>query len=269
MFYSALSLFISSLLIQYVGSYFDPSFNLLTSRGTGKIIFTLLAIGHLLAMALAHSRTFFQESLNVNVFFLWRDSWLRYFLTTFAVFFGLHVGMLCLIGVSGYLSYNPSCVVTLKILLSIAFGFLVTFFLAWTEELIFRGIFFRYVAQMLPPLMSVLIASLVFMLAHDIIQPWNLLTCQWKLGLGLFLLGMMLNMIFLITGKLYVGMGAHAGLVFVKVIMRRIPLVTYLPSEQLPWWLQVDLRQSHLTHALFALTIFILLGIYLARKKAA
>lgn len=268
MLYSALLLSISSLSIQFIGSFFSPSFNLLASRGLGKIIFTLLVIGHVLGLALCHSRKFFQESLEINVYFLWQKPWVHYFLGMFLIFFSLHVLMLCLIGAAGYLTYNPSCLVTPKIIGSITLGFVVTFFLAWTEELIFRGIFFRYVAQMLSPLASVFVASLVFMLAHDIVRPWNLISCHWQLGLGLFLLGMMLNMLFLISGKLYVGMGAHAGLVFVKVILRRIPLVTYLPADQLPWWLTVDLRQSHLTHALFALTIMILLKMYLNKKGA-
>lgn len=269
MFYSALFLFISSLSLQLLGSCVDSSFNLLASRGTPKIIFTLLVIAHVMGLALTHSRKFFQDSLDINVYFLWKNRWIPAFLCTFSVFFSLHVLMLCGIGASGYLSYNSLYVITPKIIGSILFGFLVTFFLAWTEELIFRGIFFRYVAQSVSPLVSVFIASLVFMLAHDIVCPWNLFTSQWQLGLGLFLLGMMLNMLFLISGKLYVGMGAHAGLVFVKVILRRIPLVTYLPSHQLPWWLTADLRQSHLTHALFVVTILILLRWYFTKSRLA
>ncbi len=266
MFYSALFLLMSSLVTQMVGAFFSPSFNLLASRGVGKIIFTLLVIGHVMGLALTQSWQFFQESLEINVSFLWEKPWLKAFLSTFLIFFSLHTFILCCIGVAGYLDYNFLCNVSPKIVGSIVFGFVVTFFLAWTEELIFRGLFFRYVAQLISPLGSVFVASLVFMLAHDITAPWSLMTVNWQLGLGLFLLGVMLNMLFLISGKLYVGMGAHAGLVFVKVILRRIPLVTYLPADQLPWWLTVDLRQSHLTHVLFLIVILILLRCYQTKR---
>ncbi len=266
-FYSALLLLITSIVTQFLGAFFNPAFNLLASRGTEKIIFTLLVIAHLLGLALTRSKCFFQESLEINVYFLWRKPWVRSYVILFSVFFSLHVLMLCFIGATGYLSYNSAYQLTPKILGSICLGFVVTFFLAWTEELIFRGIFFRYIAHMVSPLMSVFVASLVFMLAHDLAGPWNLVTVHWQLGLGLFLLGVVLNLLFLISGKLYVSMGAHAGLVFVKVILRRIPLVSYLPTDQLPWWLAVDLRQSHLTHVLFMITILILLRVYFLRRS--
>lgn len=264
MIYSALFLLGNTFLIQYVGSLYNPSFNLLASRGFEKIIFTTLVIGHALALALTKSKEFFKKSLTINVYFLWQSKWIRSFLSMFFIFFSLHALMLFCIGSAGYLHYNPAYHVTLSIIRSIGLGFIVTFFLAWTEELIFRGILFRYINQILPPLTSVFIASLIFMFAHDLARPWNLITVHWHLGLGLFLLGMLLNLLFLISGKLYISMGAHAGLVFVKVILRRIPLIKYLPTEQLPWWLAIDLRQSHLTHILFGLTILLLLGYYTA-----
>jgi hypothetical protein len=89
------------------------------------------------------------------------------------------------------------------------------------------------------------------MLCHDLTNPLNLITKDWKLGLGLFLLGMMLNIIFVITQKLYTGMGAHAGLVFVKVILRRARFLVFLPAAQLPCWVNPDLRQSVLIHIMF------------------
>lgn len=60
-------------------------------------------------------------------------------------------------------------------------------------------------------------------------------------------------------------MGIHAGLVFVKVILRRLPLIGYLPEEQWQWWFAQDLRQAPLVHILFAIIILTLIIIY--RKK--
>ncbi len=137
-------------------------------------------------------------------------------------------------------------------------GFIVVFFLAWTEELIFRGTIYLYFAQYFQPLISLLITSTMFMFAHDLSNPLNLVTKNWQLGLGLFLLGALLNIIFITTKKLYTGMGAHAGLVFVKVALRRIPLIMYLPASQLPFWINKDLRMSPLIHLLFFALILVI-----------
>jgi hypothetical protein len=55
-------------------------------------------------------------------------------------------------------------------------------------------------------------------------------------------------------------MGAHAGLVFVKVALRRAPLIIF--SQHLPWWVHSDLRQSVLVHAFFMIIIILLLILY-------
>lgn len=94
------------------------------------------------------------------------------------------------------------------------------------------------------------------MLAHDLTNPLNLVTVHWHLGLGLFLLGFFLNLLFFLSGRLAVSMGAHAGLVFVKVFLRRIPLVSY--AAVVPWWFDPDLRQSPAVHALFIVSIIII-----------
>jgi membrane protease YdiL (CAAX protease family) len=127
--------------------------------------------------------------------------------------------------------------------------------LAWTEELIFRGTIFPYFEQFYSTIPSIVLTSLIFMLVHNLKNPLMLLSCDWKLGLGLFLLGVLLNQIFVITRKLYAGMGVHAGLVFVKVVLRRIPFLSSVP----------DLRQSYLVHILFLFTIVTLFFVY--RKK--
>jgi len=61
-------------------------------------------------------------------------------------------------------------------------------------------------------------------------------------------------------------MGAHAGLVYIKVLLRRIPLIT-IPTA-IPWWFSPDLRQSIIIHILFALAIVgIMLWAALKTKK--
>ncbi|MEI6806837.1 MAG: CPBP family intramembrane glutamic endopeptidase [Myxococcaceae bacterium] len=224
LFYTALLLLFNSLVIQAVGHWFEPSFNLLANRGVGKIIFMLLVVGHMLWLAR-------RASLELNFHFK-----LKYFFGYFFVFFVLHMLMIILLNNLG----SPE--VSLKILGSIALGFIATFFLACAEEMIFRGILFRYFSQTLPIYLSIFLTSLIFMFSHNLSEGW-------RLGLGLFLLGVLLNLLFVSTKQLSASIGAHAGLVFVKVILRRVHFVGYTP---------LDLRQNHWVHLIFLILIIFL-----------
>lgn len=247
-FLSASSLFISFQIVQPIAYRLDSSLDLLASRGFGKIAFSIMAILQVFLFLSMQSKNFIESFLNTSVYYFWDKNFLKTILKYFFTFFILHwlvlVGLLAL----GQIAYNPNYVLSLSLIPNLAWGVLVTFFLAWSEELIFRGMFYPYFAQSWSPLTSLLSASLCFMLVHDLTNPINLVTINYKIGLGLFLLGLLLNTIYVISGKLYTGMGVHMGLVSVKVVLRRIPFLTFL-----------DLRQSHLVHVLFALTIIILI----------
>lgn len=164
---------------------------------------------------------------------------------------------------SGFSYYNKTQNITFAAIFSLPkgllFSFFIVFLLAWSEEVIFRGMLYSYFAQFYQPFSSIIITSLIFMFAHDLSNPLNLITKNWQLGLGLFFLGILLNLIFVLTGKLYTGIGAHMGLVAVKVFLRRIPLVEFIPEDQLPFWINNDLRQSLVIQALFLVVIILLI----------
>jgi hypothetical protein len=106
------------------------------------------------------------------------------------------------------------------------------------------------------------------MFAHNLTNHLALITTNWQLGLGLFLLGILLNLIFIDTQKLYAGMGLHAGIVFVKVILRRAPFLIFLPPNFIPFWIRKDLRMAPLTHFLFFVVIlFFIYKIFIYKKK--
>ncbi|MBX9830624.1 CPBP family intramembrane metalloprotease [Candidatus Babeliales bacterium] len=265
---SALSFGIIFAMLEPLARLLDPSLTLFASRGAGKIVQTILAISHVLLLLSLQPLSFLRTWFKQNIRFLGSTSWLKDFFTMFIIFFTLHSALLGALWLAGYTHINPAWgSLSLGLLASMGFGFLATFMLAWTEELIFRGTVLPFLKQFLSPLESIFWSALVFMLCHDFSNPLNLLTVDYKLGLGLFLLGFMLALIFHISGKLYAGMGAHAGLVFVKVIMRRAPLLIYLPASQLPWFVNADLRQSFLVHALFVLVIISLMIAYRDRLK--
>lgn len=256
---SALSIFISFKVLQPIAYLIDPSFNLLSNRGIGKVAFVTLVILQIILFIVTQSKQFFNKFLKTNILFFSKLDWIKKYLKYFIIFFSLHALMLCIFVLVGFAKFNPILEnITLKLFLRILFGFIVTFFLAWTEELIFRGTLFPYFEQTLSTFSSLIITSVIFMFVHNLTNPLDLITTNWRLGLGLFLLGLLLNLIFIDTKKLYTGMGAHAGLVFVKVFLRRMPLLIFLPATQLPSWINKDLRMSNLIHIFFLIAVIIM-----------
>lgn len=258
---SALSILISFLIIQPPATWLDPSFSLFANRGMGKIGITVLVIAQIIWLLLMAPRTMWRQFVTTNFSFFLSRLWLKTFFVFFTIFFIAHVFFL-----GSFLATNTATLTLSHLELlrpslffKIAFGFVATFFLAWTEELIFRGTVFPLVNQHMAAIPSALIASSIFMAAHDLSNPLNLVTIHWKLGLGLFLLGLFLNLIFITTKKLYAGMGAHAGLVFVKVVLRRLPLLAFAPLSAMPWWLDKDLRQAPLTHSILLVGCLIMI----------
>lgn len=265
-FLSAFSIIISFKIIQPIAYLIDPSYSLLSNRGIGKVAFITLVILQIILFLMTQSSKFFINFLKTNLYFFLKLTWIKKYLKFFFLFFTLHALILYIFTIVGFAKFNQMWgTFTFKLFLKILFGFIVTFFLAWTEELIFRGTLFPYFRKTLSTFSSLIITSTIFMFVHNLTNPLDLVTTNWKLGLGLFLLGLLLNLIFINTETLYAGMGAHAGLVFVKVFLRRIPLLIFLPAAQLPYWINKDLRMSNLIHIFFLITILIML--FKTRKK--
>lgn len=258
---SVLSVFITFFIIQPLALWLDPTFSLLSNRGVGKTAFIILIIFQILLLFCFLPKQFLEKFLQTNFYFFKNKNWIKKFSLYFLIFAFLHILILFFVWTSGfaYLNYDWGHL-SLSLFLKILFGFFVVFLLAWTEELIFRGTIYLYFAQHFKPIISLLLASTIFMFAHNISGTLTL-----QLGIGLFLLGMLLNLIFIKTEKLYAGMGAHAGLVFVKVFLRRVPLLVFLPEAQLPIWMSKDLRTSPIIHGLFL--ILIIFFIIQNRKK--
>lgn len=261
---SAFSLFVSFHILQPLALALDPTFTLLANRSVGKISFTILVIAHIAWLMTTLPYATCAQWIRTNVAFLGSRRWLTPFFLTFACFFAFHW---IVIGASVALGHATVDWQALSLIgpksLSLLMGFVATFFLALTEEAIFRGTIYPILRQSFSPLASITGTSLIFSLAHSITNPLLLVTDDFALGLGLFLLGFMLNIIFASQNNLYIGMGAHAGLVYVKVFLRRIPLIHL--STNLPWYIHEDLRQSTAVHSIFILVIVSLIIFY--RKK--
>lgn len=263
---SALSLFISFFILQTIASFVDPELSLLARGGLGKVVLTAMVFWQLILFLSIQSTSFLDHFFQTNFLFFKTQKWVKPFLITFSIFFVLHALLMFFLYSNNIVQYNPNWgTINGSLLLKTTTAFGAVFTLAWSEELIFRGTLYPYFATYLTPLKSALIASMLFMFAHNLADPLILITQDWQLGLGLFLLGFMLNLLFIKYDKLYIGMGAHAGLVGLKVLLRRAPFLLFNAPAQLPFWAHTDLRQSFLVHGFFMIAIGIL--IYSLSKK--
>lgn len=257
---SALSVFITFLILQPLAIFFAPEFNLLNSRGIGKVAFIIIVIFQIILFISTLSTDFLYKFLKTNLYFFKEKDFIKKFFKYFSIFFILHTILLFIFYLFGFAIFNNEWgQISIQLILKIFFGFFVVFMLSWTEELIFRGTIFPYFEQYFSVFTSLILTSTIFMFVHDLKNPLNLITINWKLGLGLFLLGVLLNLIFIDTQKLYANMGAHAGLVFVKVLLRRAPIIIFLAQDKRPLWINKDLRMSHLVHILFFMAIIFLI----------
>ena len=265
-FLSALSLLLTYHLLQPLALWLDPSWGLLASRGMGKAAFTTMAFLQLLLFLSVQSGELLKRCFATSVSFLARPAWLTTFGKYFIIFATLHIILLACFVALGYAEVNAIWhLMTLSRWGVLLWSLFVTFMLAWTEELIFRGTIYLYLAEYYPTMLSVFLTSLIFMVCHFLSNPLTIFGADWKIALGLFLLGFLLNTVFAATGVLAANMGMHAGMVYIKVIQRKLPILTFLPATQLPAWVDPDLRACLLVHVLFASTAF--LFVIFNRKK--
>lgn len=265
---SVLSILITFIFVNPIACWLDPTFDLFANRGIGKIGITVLVIWHIFLLLFNCDKKLLIDFWQTNFLFFKNLKWIKAFGLFFIIFAVLHTLFLSGMYFAGFAVYVPVNInLNLSFAVKMLVGFIATFFLAWTEELIFRGTVYKFFAQELGLITSAILASVIFMLAHNLSNPLALVTVDWKLGMGLFLLGLMLNLFFVLTEKLYVGMGIHAGLVFVKVFLRRIPFITFLAPSLLPFYIDKDLRQSLLVHLFFVIVNIILIIKITCRSK--
>jgi membrane protease YdiL (CAAX protease family) len=132
--------------------------------------------------------------------------------------------------------------------------------LAISEELLFRGFLLRYLRwndSTAVTVSAVVVSSLIFAFVHNLRDPLGWLTPQlFPLFVGLFILGVLLAVTYLVTGSLWCSIGLHAGLVTVgEVLLRR----HVIAIDFSPWWLggANEIRMAPLVWLSFAVTAVI------------
>jgi hypothetical protein len=237
-----------------------PSFSLFSRRDFGKIAFIAIVLVHFLFLLNHSSKELFTGFLKTSFSFFANKSWLLDFAKTFLLATGIFTLLFATLTLTGFVRLaNPLPTWTDKTTISFLVGTIAAFTLAWSEEVIFRAGLYKYFEfHSFKPIPAAFVTSVIFSLSHDMKNPFSLMWPNWQLGLGLFLLGFILNLLFINSRKLASNIGFHAGLVFAgRVIYRSFPF--YVFSEPLPWWLNTDLRASALVQVIFALIVGYLL----------
>lgn len=254
---AALSLFFWSYSIQTIICYFNLGINILSEKNIGKIIFTFLALLHvdlfLRLQKKKYADSFYKTTF--GLFTLWSS--LTDFFSYFGLFFFIHLVVIALFVSMGHALFIPFFhALKYGFFKKAVWGFVATFFLVWSEEAIFRVALFSHFNRFISVRPAIFVTSFCFMVAHSFQDPVHFFVHEWRIAIGLFLFGVMLNSLYASTGKIITSMGAHAGIVFVKVLQRRILFVQFLPNINSVWLLDGDLRQSLLAYLLFSLCIF-------------
>lgn len=256
---SVLSFFISYLFLSpFFTSLFYP-LTLLDNRGIGKLLFSCMALYQVLLFIFCAAPKLYNRCITDSIQWLFTISGWRHYIYFFMIGFSAHAILLCIFYYLGYAQVAPSLLslLTFSKVIQCCMAAFITFLLAWSEESLFRGFFYNYFLQNHSQFFSVVLTSFIFMFAHGLSMPWLLITTEWRLGLGLFLLGLVLNMLYIKTGSLAASMGFHAGLVSLKVFLRRIPYITILPSSS--YLVSVDVRQSLFTQGMLLGLVIIIL----------
>lgn len=245
---SALCFTLSFITLDTLACALDPAFSLTYRHGVGGVVVLLSAVWLACCFASIQPRQLIAR-LAQHLTWPLSNRW-GLFCRYFALGVVLHCAILGLyLGCTSSTWHTVSGAQFLRVVPTLALGLIATLFLAWSEEAVFRGLLLDHCMQYHRFFGSLIISSAVFSLAHDLQAPWRLVSSQWQLGLGLFLLGMFLATLAHRHQTLAASAGFHAGIVFIKVMLRKVPAVTLASSNHLFW--PIDLRQSLVVQLLF------------------
>lgn len=238
------------------------------TRGIGQVsmLFTVIVmvLGYVTLVARDNVREFFMLYLRN-----WRVA-LRGFLIMLAIAWAIVIAAYLVMGALGYVQWSQEAWadMTWRVARRTFVALLVVLVLAVTEELMFRVFLMRYLrwnTSKAVTIGAVLFSSFLFASVHNLTDP-----LAWfqpedaMLFVGLFLLGILLCVTYLVTGSFWCAVAVHSGLLGSKVFLRRTEVIDVSTGT---WWLNTpDLRATPLTWALFA---GLAIAIYLLRKPLA
>ena len=227
------------------------SYSLGDSRGPGEWAFIAIA----LAAALLFSRYVARvDSLQfvARYVMLWRRTLKGFLLTLGATMLFAAAGYLALAAL-GYVQWSQAAWENLRsdIVQKSAIALLIVLVLASVEETIFRAFLLRYLRYndtFWVTVGAVVVSSAIFSVSHlvALIDVWHLIG-KTSLLTGLFLIGLLLGTVYVVTGSLACSIGVHCGLLGFKVVLIRTDVIN-LASD---WLVNDDIRRAPLAWLVF------------------
>ncbi|MCV0395319.1 MAG: CPBP family intramembrane metalloprotease [Rhizobiaceae bacterium] len=258
--YLLICLFIVSLLIpvlavEWLFTAIGSGLSVTDTRGAGQVSLFVIV----LAMVMAYAK-FVAGEEPLGFFGRYLREWKRA-LAGFAVAL-LFASLVVLAGYLGFAAMGSVgwseagfAAMSWKIAERTVVALFVVVVLATSEEILFRVFLMRYLRwnTTIPvTIAAVVFSSLVFAAVHNLTDPLAWFTPeQFPLFVGLFILGVLLCVTYLVTGSFLCAVGIHAGLLGSKVFLRKTNLVEVDPQAL---FLQdsYDLRMSPIVWGVFA-----------------
>lgn len=157
-----------------------------------------------------------------------------------------------------------------RIVVALLIG-LSAFAIAATEEILFRGFFLQTMLGDLPKWLAIGVTGVIFVFFHKLgrIQDFWTIPYEMMLGGGIFCLNILLCAAYLKSKTLYLPIGIHSGLVFAKVVFRKLKLVEVLEPNSYWFGLDGDARRGFFAWVLFLAGIFLLRFLITDRERLA
>jgi len=177
----------------------------------------------------------------------------------FTVFFGV-------LAATGAASLAPAGSIEKITLLSffghVALNAPVCFAVAWTEELFFRGVVMHIFLKRVTALHAVIATSALFALCHVFCHGSLLMKLFY--GVSLLLLGVILSLMVLRTGRLWMGIGFHGTLIFLSMLKDYFQI---LKLQTGPWaWLYG--LSSNPEAGLWSIVVFLSVALYIRKSSS-
>ena len=227
------------------------SYSLADSRGPGEWAFIAIALAAVLLFSRYVARV---DSLQFVARYAmqWRRT-LKGFLLTFGVTMLFAAAGYLVLAALGYVQWSQAAWENLRsdVVEKSAIALLIVLVLASVEETIFRAFLLRYLRYndtFWVTVGAVVVSSAIFSVSHlvALIDVWHLIG-KTSLLTGLFLIGLLLGTVYVVTGSLACSIGVHCGLLGFKVVLIRTDVIN-LASD---WLVNDDIRRAPLAWLVF------------------
>ena len=227
------------------------SYSLADSRGPGEWSFIAISLAAVLLFSRYVARV---DSLQFVARYAmqWRRT-LKGFLLTFGVTMLFAAAGYLVLAALGYVQWSQAAWENLRsdVVEKSAIALLIVLVLASVEETIFRAFLLRYLRYndtFWVTVGAVVVSSAIFSVSHlvALIDVWHLIG-KTSLLTGLFLIGLLLGSVYVVTGSLACSIGVHCGLLGFKVVLIRTDVIN-LASD---WLVNDDIRRAPLAWLVF------------------